>query len=178
MEPTTGRWPSATYRASCKCRTCGTTRVFCKERLTQTCCFRWSTCRPAASQGANEAFGMMGSHSDGQGDAYGNSSQDSTLMMREVSAVTWLRLTASEPSVTYENTSHYPRSVPFCRSTGVEQLFEIKRLTESKQTIQTFPSNSPSLNSVYLDTGPVNRVFSLILRIESLEISRDMFFLL
>lgn len=41
--------------------------------------------RPAASQGANESFGMMGSHNDTHDDSYGNSSQDSTLMMREVS---------------------------------------------------------------------------------------------
>ncbi|XP_075905227.1 TRAF2 and NCK interacting kinase b isoform X11 [Nelusetta ayraudi] len=38
---------------------------------------------PAASHSANEAFGMMGSHSDGHDDSYGNSSRDSTLMMRE-----------------------------------------------------------------------------------------------
>lgn len=41
--------------------------------------------RPAASQGANESFGMMGSHNDTHDDSYGNSSQDGTLMMREVS---------------------------------------------------------------------------------------------
>uniref|UniRef100_A0A668ANV6 non-specific serine/threonine protein kinase n=1 Tax=Myripristis murdjan TaxID=586833 RepID=A0A668ANV6_9TELE len=40
---------------------------------------------PAASHGANESFGVMGGHNDSHGDAYGNSSQDSTLMMREVS---------------------------------------------------------------------------------------------
>lgn len=33
---------------------------------------------------------MMGGHSDGQDDLYGNSSQDSTLMMREVGALSWL----------------------------------------------------------------------------------------
>uniref|UniRef100_A0A667ZUY3 non-specific serine/threonine protein kinase n=1 Tax=Myripristis murdjan TaxID=586833 RepID=A0A667ZUY3_9TELE len=38
---------------------------------------------PAASHGANESFGVMGGHNDSHGDAYGNSSQDSTLMMRE-----------------------------------------------------------------------------------------------
>ncbi|KAM4606120.1 TRAF2 and NCK interacting kinase b isoform 4-T4 [Polymixia lowei] len=38
---------------------------------------------PAASQGGNESFGMMGGHNDSHGDPYGNSSQDSTLMMRE-----------------------------------------------------------------------------------------------
>ncbi|XP_027131252.1 TRAF2 and NCK interacting kinase b isoform X5 [Larimichthys crocea] len=38
---------------------------------------------PAASQGANESFGVMGGHNDGHNDSYGNSSQDSTLMMRE-----------------------------------------------------------------------------------------------
>ncbi|XP_073344025.1 TRAF2 and NCK interacting kinase b isoform X1 [Pagrus major] len=38
---------------------------------------------PAASQGANEPFGMMGGHNDSHEDSYGNSSQDSTLMMRE-----------------------------------------------------------------------------------------------
>ncbi|XP_044031988.1 TRAF2 and NCK interacting kinase b isoform X13 [Siniperca chuatsi] len=38
---------------------------------------------PAASQGTNESFGMMGSHNDTHDDSYGNSSQDSTLMMRE-----------------------------------------------------------------------------------------------
>lgn len=40
--------------------------------------------RPAASQGGTESFGMMGSHNDTHDDSYGNSSQDSTLMMREV----------------------------------------------------------------------------------------------
>uniref|UniRef100_A0A665VV80 non-specific serine/threonine protein kinase n=1 Tax=Echeneis naucrates TaxID=173247 RepID=A0A665VV80_ECHNA len=39
---------------------------------------------PAASQGTNESFGMIGGHNDAHGDSYGNSSQDSTLMMREV----------------------------------------------------------------------------------------------
>ncbi|XP_070842500.1 TRAF2 and NCK interacting kinase b isoform X6 [Chaetodon trifascialis] len=38
---------------------------------------------PAASQGTNEPFGMMGGHNDAHDDSYGNSSQDSTLMMRE-----------------------------------------------------------------------------------------------
>ncbi|KAM9839500.1 TRAF2 and NCK interacting kinase b isoform 1-T1 [Aulostomus maculatus] len=38
---------------------------------------------PAASQGTNESFSMMGGHNDTHGDSYGNSSQDSTLMMRE-----------------------------------------------------------------------------------------------
>ncbi|XP_071369094.1 TRAF2 and NCK interacting kinase b, partial [Centroberyx affinis] len=38
---------------------------------------------PAASQSANESFGMMGGHNDSHGDLYGNSSQDGTLMMRE-----------------------------------------------------------------------------------------------
>ncbi|KAM8730788.1 TRAF2 and NCK interacting kinase b isoform 4-T4 [Acanthopagrus schlegelii] len=38
---------------------------------------------PAASQGANESFGVMGGHNDAHDDSYGNSSQDSTLMMRE-----------------------------------------------------------------------------------------------
>ncbi|XP_062415253.1 TRAF2 and NCK interacting kinase b isoform X5 [Pungitius pungitius] len=38
---------------------------------------------PAASQGPNEAFAMTGGHNDAHHDAYGNSSQDSTLMMRE-----------------------------------------------------------------------------------------------
>ncbi|XP_039982376.1 LOW QUALITY PROTEIN: TRAF2 and NCK interacting kinase b [Xiphias gladius] len=38
---------------------------------------------PAASQGTNESFGMMGGHNDTHGDSYGNSSQDGTLMMRE-----------------------------------------------------------------------------------------------
>ncbi|XP_047468211.1 TRAF2 and NCK interacting kinase b isoform X13 [Mugil cephalus] len=37
---------------------------------------------PAASQGT-ESFGMMEGHNDSHGDTYGNSSQDSTLMMRE-----------------------------------------------------------------------------------------------
>lgn len=41
--------------------------------------------RPAASQGGNESFGMMGSHNNTHDDLYGNSSQDGTLMMREVS---------------------------------------------------------------------------------------------
>ncbi|XP_034562360.1 TRAF2 and NCK interacting kinase b isoform X2 [Notolabrus celidotus] len=38
---------------------------------------------PAASQGPNEAFGMMGGHNDSHDDSYANSSKDSTLMMRE-----------------------------------------------------------------------------------------------
>ncbi|XP_078136949.1 TRAF2 and NCK interacting kinase b isoform X13 [Sander vitreus] len=38
---------------------------------------------PAASQSTNESFGMMGGHDDGHDDSFGNSSQDSTLMMRE-----------------------------------------------------------------------------------------------
>lgn len=41
--------------------------------------------RPAASQSTNESFGMMGGHNDMHGDSYGNSSQEGTLMMREVS---------------------------------------------------------------------------------------------
>ena len=40
--------------------------------------------RPAASQGANEAFGLTEGQDGPHGDAYGNPSQDSTLMMREV----------------------------------------------------------------------------------------------
>ncbi|KAK9527449.1 hypothetical protein VZT92_014009 [Zoarces viviparus] len=38
---------------------------------------------PAASQGPNESFGIMGGHNDGHDDSYGNSSQDGTLRMRE-----------------------------------------------------------------------------------------------
>ncbi|XP_026218991.1 TRAF2 and NCK interacting kinase b isoform X4 [Anabas testudineus] len=38
---------------------------------------------PPASQGNNESFAVMGSHNDTHGESYGNSSQDSTLMMRE-----------------------------------------------------------------------------------------------
>ncbi|XP_067108293.1 LOW QUALITY PROTEIN: TRAF2 and NCK interacting kinase b [Osmerus mordax] len=38
---------------------------------------------PAAGPGGNEPYGMMGSHNDAHGDSYGNSGQDSTLMMRE-----------------------------------------------------------------------------------------------
>ncbi|KAM6908186.1 traf2 and NCK-interacting protein kinase-like isoform 1-T1 [Lycodopsis pacificus] len=38
---------------------------------------------PAASQGPNESYGMMGGHNDGHDDSYGNSSQDGTLRMRE-----------------------------------------------------------------------------------------------
>ncbi|XP_067341990.1 TRAF2 and NCK interacting kinase b isoform X13 [Channa argus] len=41
---------------------------------------------PPTSQGTNEPFGMMGGHNDTHGEAYGNSSQDSTLMMREYGA--------------------------------------------------------------------------------------------
>uniref|UniRef100_A0A3B4X2N1 non-specific serine/threonine protein kinase n=1 Tax=Seriola lalandi dorsalis TaxID=1841481 RepID=A0A3B4X2N1_SERLL len=44
---------------------------------------------PAASQGANESFGMMGGHNDSHGDSYGNSSQEGTLMMREVSRLSY-----------------------------------------------------------------------------------------
>ncbi|XP_038565977.1 TRAF2 and NCK interacting kinase b isoform X14 [Micropterus salmoides] len=36
-----------------------------------------------ASQGTNESFSMMGGQNDAHDDSYGNSSQDSTLMMRE-----------------------------------------------------------------------------------------------
>ncbi|XP_045900374.1 TRAF2 and NCK interacting kinase b isoform X10 [Micropterus dolomieu] len=36
-----------------------------------------------ASQGTNESFGMMGGQNDAHDDSYGNSSQESTLMMRE-----------------------------------------------------------------------------------------------
>ncbi|XP_028424892.1 TRAF2 and NCK interacting kinase b isoform X3 [Perca flavescens] len=38
---------------------------------------------PAASRGTNQSSGMMGGHDDGHEDSFGNSSQDSTLMMRE-----------------------------------------------------------------------------------------------
>ncbi|XP_037612250.1 TRAF2 and NCK interacting kinase b isoform X11 [Sebastes umbrosus] len=38
---------------------------------------------PAASQGPNESFGMMGGLNDAHDDSYGNSSQDGTLRMRE-----------------------------------------------------------------------------------------------
>nr|XP_046226954.1 TRAF2 and NCK interacting kinase b isoform X9 [Scatophagus argus] len=38
---------------------------------------------PVASQGTNESFGVMGGHNDTHDDSYGNSSQDSTLMMVE-----------------------------------------------------------------------------------------------
>ncbi|XP_041669780.1 TRAF2 and NCK interacting kinase b isoform X2 [Cheilinus undulatus] len=38
---------------------------------------------PAASQGTNETFGGTGSQNDSHDESYGNSSQDSTLMMRE-----------------------------------------------------------------------------------------------
>ncbi|XP_060920927.1 TRAF2 and NCK interacting kinase b isoform X10 [Labrus mixtus] len=38
---------------------------------------------PAAGQGSNESFGGIGGHNDAHDDSYGNSSQDSTLMMRE-----------------------------------------------------------------------------------------------
>uniref|UniRef100_A0A665VSZ5 non-specific serine/threonine protein kinase n=1 Tax=Echeneis naucrates TaxID=173247 RepID=A0A665VSZ5_ECHNA len=40
---------------------------------------------PAASQGTNESFGMIGGHNDAHGDSYGNSSQDSTLMISTAS---------------------------------------------------------------------------------------------
>ncbi|XP_035980828.1 TRAF2 and NCK interacting kinase b isoform X2 [Fundulus heteroclitus] len=38
---------------------------------------------PPSSQSTNESFGVMGGHNDSLGDAYGDSSEDSTLMMRE-----------------------------------------------------------------------------------------------
>lgn len=41
--------------------------------------------RPAASQSTNESFGTAGEHNDTNEDTYANSSQDSTLVMREVS---------------------------------------------------------------------------------------------
>uniref|UniRef100_A0A3B5RCY8 non-specific serine/threonine protein kinase n=2 Tax=Xiphophorus TaxID=8082 RepID=A0A3B5RCY8_XIPMA len=40
---------------------------------------------PPASQSTNESFGVMGGHNDAHGDPYGDGTQDSTLMMREVS---------------------------------------------------------------------------------------------
>lgn len=43
--------------------------------------------RPAARQGADEPFDLMGRHNNVHKDAYGNSSQDGTMMMREVSAL-------------------------------------------------------------------------------------------
>lgn len=42
--------------------------------------------RPAAGQSSGEVYGVMGGHND----SYGNSSQDSTLMMREVSHLSLL----------------------------------------------------------------------------------------
>lgn len=41
--------------------------------------------RPAASQSTNESFGTAGEHNDTNEDTYANSSQDSTMVMREVS---------------------------------------------------------------------------------------------
>ncbi|XP_053268781.1 traf2 and NCK-interacting protein kinase, partial [Pleuronectes platessa] len=38
---------------------------------------------PAANHGANESFNLLGGHNAGHQDAYGNSSQDGTLRMRE-----------------------------------------------------------------------------------------------
>ncbi|XP_029284273.1 traf2 and NCK-interacting protein kinase-like isoform X2 [Cottoperca gobio] len=38
---------------------------------------------PAASQGPNEPFSLLGLHNEGHDDSYGSSSQDSTLRMRE-----------------------------------------------------------------------------------------------
>uniref|UniRef100_A0A3B3VHN2 non-specific serine/threonine protein kinase n=1 Tax=Poecilia latipinna TaxID=48699 RepID=A0A3B3VHN2_9TELE len=38
---------------------------------------------PPASQSSNESFGVMGGQNDAHGDPYGDSTQDSTLMMRE-----------------------------------------------------------------------------------------------
>ncbi|KAF7644927.1 hypothetical protein LDENG_00213180 [Lucifuga dentata] len=38
---------------------------------------------PAASQSVNESLGMMGGHNDAHSNSYANSSQDSTLMIRE-----------------------------------------------------------------------------------------------
>ncbi|XP_024910112.1 TRAF2 and NCK interacting kinase b isoform X8 [Cynoglossus semilaevis] len=38
---------------------------------------------PAASQSTNESLNVVGGHNDGHEDTYGNSSRDSTLMMRE-----------------------------------------------------------------------------------------------
>lgn len=40
--------------------------------------------RPAAHQSADESYDMMGGHNNVLEDSYGNSSQDSTMMMREV----------------------------------------------------------------------------------------------
>ncbi|KAM7369578.1 hypothetical protein PAMP_010895 [Pampus punctatissimus] len=61
---------------------------------------------PAASQGTNESFSMMGGNNDMHGDSYGNSSQDSTLMMREpliqkVSSTPSLSMYSSMYSKTY-----------------------------------------------------------------------------
>lgn len=62
----------------------------------------WRLCfRPPASQ-SNESFAVMGSHNDAHGDSYGNTSQDSTLMMREVSSFTFDLAGSTET-----NTQHF-----------------------------------------------------------------------
>lgn len=61
--------------------------------------------RPAASQSTNESFSTTGEHNDTNEDTYANSSQDSTLVMREVSLhvnlwpLTEAALTAQKPTL-------------------------------------------------------------------------------
>lgn len=45
--------------------------------------------RPAARQGADDSFDLMGGHNNVHEDSYGNSSQDGTMMMREVTCLTF-----------------------------------------------------------------------------------------
>lgn len=45
-------------------------------------------CRPAARQGADLPFDLMGGHNSVHEDSYGSSSQDGTMMMREVTPLT------------------------------------------------------------------------------------------
>lgn len=49
---------------------------------------KMSDFRPAAHQSADESYDMMGGHNNVLEDSYGNSSQDSTMMMREVTSFT------------------------------------------------------------------------------------------
>lgn len=44
--------------------------------------------RPAARQGADQPFDLMGGHNNVHEDSYGSSSQDGTMMMREVTRLT------------------------------------------------------------------------------------------
>lgn len=94
--------------------------------------------RPAASQSTNESFGTAGEHNDTNEDTYANSSQDSTLVMREVSLRFNLwPLTAQKPTLVISA----PDLLLFYRVEGRDRgLFTQFALSFTKQT---------DLNSLY-----------------------------